>query len=115
MMTEVVPLGRYGHNPDPAIDFLVEIEEIEAIAESARLGLCGFGHEKDRETLDNRIWSALEFRVGGDEACVVAKEAARKLARERGLDLLTEIAYPGQPIIPVSHDVKQAFAAEKGE
>ena len=92
-------LARFGHHPDAVIDFLVEAEEIESIAESARLALTGFGHEEDRETLDQRIWAALEFRVGGDAACVDAKDAVRAIAHRRGLNLMTEIAWPGQPLI----------------
>lgn len=30
-MSDTQTLGRFGHHPDPAIDFCVEVEEIEAI------------------------------------------------------------------------------------
>lgn len=91
-------LSRFGHHPDPAIDFCVEVEELEAIGESARLGLTGFGHEQDRETLDPRIESAMEFRVGADACCVSAKAALRSLATARGFDVTGEVAYAGQPL-----------------
>lgn len=91
-------LGRFGHHPDPAIDFCEEVEHLESIAENARLGLTGFGHEADRERLDARIERALDFRVGGDAIAVAAKAVLRQLAAARGFDLSGEIAYAGQPI-----------------
>ena len=96
-MTEAENLGRFGHHPEAAIDFCVEVEEIEAIANNAKIGLTGFGHEQDRAGLDERIERALEFRVGADSNSVAAKDALRSLAQERGFDLTTEIAYAGQP------------------
>lgn len=72
-------LARFGHHPEPAIDFCIEVEELESIAASAKLGLTGFDHEEDRATLAERIAKAMLFRVGADENCVVAKQALRKL------------------------------------
>ena len=91
-------MARFGHHPEPAIDFCIEVEELEAIAESSRLGLTGFGHEQDRETLDQRIERAMDFRVGGDAGCVAAKDALRRLASARGFIVDGEIAYAGQPL-----------------
>lgn len=96
-MSEQASLGRFGHHPDPACDFCVEVEELEAIAESARLGLTGYGHEAERETLDERIEEALNFRVGADEIAVNAKAHLRKLAVSRGFSMHGTIAYDGQP------------------
>jgi hypothetical protein len=91
-------LGRFGHHPDSAIDFCIEVEELEAIAENARLGLTGNGHEADRTTLDSRIERAMDFRVGGDKNCVTAKAGLRILAAARGFDVSGAAAYAGQPM-----------------
>jgi hypothetical protein len=90
-------LARYGHHPDALIDFLVECEEIESIADAERLNLTGFGWEADRAKLDERIDKALRFRVGGDERAVEAKHSIRKIARGRGFILNSTAAYEGQP------------------
>ena len=90
-------VGRFGHHPDAAIDFCIEVEEVESVAENTRLGLCGFGHEDDRATLDDRIGTALDFRVGGDAPAVAAKAALRQLAAQRGFNLHSVQAYAGQP------------------
>lgn len=78
MTTET--LGRFGHNPDPAIDFCIEVEEIENISSNLAKGLTGFGHEETYSGLAERIESALAFRVGGDEGAVAAKQRLRSLA-----------------------------------
>lgn len=76
-------LARFGHHPDPAIDFCEEVEQLESIAANARMGLTGFGHEEDRETLDARIGRAMTFRVGGDANAVQAKATLRELEKAR--------------------------------
>ncbi len=91
-------LARFNHHPDPACDFCEEVEHLESIAESWRLGLTGFGHEADRLTLDDRIERALGFRVGGDLGAIKAKQSLRELAVMRGFDMSGEQAYEGQPI-----------------
>lgn len=93
-----IELARFGHNPSPVIDFLVEIEELEAIAANERLGLTGFGHEEDRASQDARIERALDFVTGGDQQAVEAKQWLRQRASERGFDLTGVVAYAGQPI-----------------
>lgn len=91
-------MTTFDHHPDPAIDFCCEVEELENIAENARLGLTGLGHEEDRATLDKRVQRAMEFRVGADQAAVLAKAALRQLATTLGYHLSGEISYAGQPI-----------------
>lgn len=76
---ETETLGRFGHNPDPAIDFCVEVDEIEAIASNLAKGLSGFGHEETYASLAKRVDAALAFRVGGDEGAVAAMQALRRL------------------------------------
>lgn len=68
-----VPMGRFGHHPDPAIDFEIEVAEIESITESTHLGLTGPKHEADRAGLTRRIEVAMLFQVGGDPSCCAAK------------------------------------------
>lgn len=92
-------LGRFDHHPDPAIDFCFEVELLENINLNAKLGLCGWGHEEERETLDERIERALGFLVGVDENCIAAKAALCELAVERGFIVTGEIAYFGQPLL----------------
>lgn len=66
---------NFGHHPDPAIDFCVEVEEIQAMACNRRIGF-------DAEpTLDRRIDRALMFQVGGDAGAVAAKDLLRDVAR----------------------------------
>lgn len=67
-------LARFGHHPEPAIDFCIEVESLESIVADKRLGL-----RTDEEWPHERIAKAMEFRVGADENCVVAKQALRKL------------------------------------
>jgi hypothetical protein len=67
------PLGRFGHHPDPAIDFCVEVEELQGMAANRKLGF------NTEPTLDERVAKAMLFRVGGDEGAVKAKELLRKI------------------------------------
>lgn len=67
-------LGKFGHHPDAAIDFCVEVEEIQAMAYNRKVG---FDNEP---SLDDRIEKALAFRVGGDIGCINAKAIIRELA-----------------------------------
>lgn len=60
-------LGRFGHHPDPAIDFCVEVEELEGMMFNRRVG---FDLEPD---LDKRVESAMRFNVGGDIHAMAAK------------------------------------------
>lgn len=67
-------LGRFGHHPDPAIDFCVEVEEIEALVCDATNGIRDCGSEAV-----HRIGRAMDFRVGGDQGAVDAKGRLREL------------------------------------
>lgn len=71
------PLGRFGHHPDPAIDFCVEVDALDAAWWDATT--MGVGTRK--AVLDRAI-RALEFRVGGDENAVNAKARLRELVNE---------------------------------
>jgi hypothetical protein len=85
--------ARFGHDTRPATDFCAEVKELERIAESARPG-----YEIDAVALDNRIERAMDFRVGADADCVVAKARLIALAEARGFVVDGEIAYFGQPM-----------------
>lgn len=68
-------LGRFGHHPDPAIDFTVEVEEIEAEYTNHLIGFQPF----PAEILKGRVFKAMQFRVGGDPIAVSAKDFLRQL------------------------------------
>ncbi len=69
-------LGRFDHHPDPAIDFCVEVEELEGMAYNRRVGF------DPEPALDARIERAMQFRVGGDQNAVSAKGVLRTLENE---------------------------------
>jgi hypothetical protein len=71
MQAETEQLGRFGHHPDPAIDFCVEVECIEGMTYDASVGL------QTPSTVKQRVDRAMTFRVGGDEGCVAAKQIVR--------------------------------------
>lgn len=65
-------LGRFGWHPDPAIDFCVEVDAIEGLVYDAKVGLV------ERKLVEDRIFRAMTFGVGGDERAVAAKNALRR-------------------------------------
>lgn len=77
-------MARFGHHPEPAIDFCIEVEELESIALNRKLGLTGFGHEADFAGFDDRLDRAMNFRVGGDLNCINAKARLRALTARKG-------------------------------
>jgi len=70
-------LGRFGHHPDHAIDFCVEVDAIDAAWWDAKVMSVG-----TRTEVLARAVRALEFRVGGDENAVNAKARLRELVNE---------------------------------
>ena len=74
------PLGHFGHHPEPATDFCVEVEEIEGEAENIRVGF--ENGTPSRDELRSRIERAMEFRVGVDEGAVRAKDRLREIEAE---------------------------------
>jgi hypothetical protein len=68
-------LGRFGHHPDPAIDFEVEVEELEGMAYNRRVGF------DPEPTLDARVEKAMGFVVGGDPGAIAAKAVLRDLEK----------------------------------
>lgn len=53
----------FNHHPDPEIDWEIECEELENIATSFSLGLSGFGHEVDYDSLGTRLARFLDYRT----------------------------------------------------
>lgn len=70
-----VRLGRFDHHPDPAIDFCIEVEEIQSIAWDRDHKIAN----PDDPGLHRRIEAAMRFRVGGDEGAVKAKWLLRQI------------------------------------
>lgn len=68
-------LARYGHHPDPAIDFQVEVEEIQSIVADVKLGL------RPKDDIEPRMSQAMQFRVGGVPSAVIAKNMLREIER----------------------------------
>lgn len=71
-------LGRFGHHPDPAVDFCIEVEAVGGEVENLRIGFATA--RRSRDELRARIERALSFRVGGDEGAVRAKDHLREVA-----------------------------------
>ena len=65
----------FGHHPDPAIDFCIEVEEIQSIAADRSIGFAN----PDDDKLENRIYRAMQFNVGGDADAVTAKALLREI------------------------------------
>lgn len=70
-------LGRFGHHPDPAIDFCVEVEVLENEALNHSIGF--MNDTPSRHEIRNRIDRAMTFVVGGDLNAVAAKALLRRL------------------------------------
>ena len=71
-------LGRFNHHPDPAIDFCIEVEELQAISIDMALGLAS---KFEQQSFDERLFNAMSFRVGGDEGAIAAKSMLRELEK----------------------------------
>lgn len=70
-----ITCGRFGHHPDPATDFCVEVDALIGMAADFEAGL------GTRGDLLERIARAMQFQVGGDDRAVAAKSALRELER----------------------------------
>ncbi|SFV31425.1 hypothetical protein SAMN05216456_1337 [Devosia crocina] len=73
-------LGRFDHHPDPAIDFEIEVQSLEARLFDAkgRISKPGTAPETVATVLVD-IERAMGFRVGGDPSAVAAKQILRRL------------------------------------
>jgi hypothetical protein len=73
--TSTIPNGRFGHHPDPAIDFEVEVDALTAINTDRKLGF----YNPEGDSLTRRVERAMQFRVGGVPSCVSAKGNLRRI------------------------------------
>lgn len=64
-------MSRFGHHPEPAMDFAIEVDAIEGMMADYKAGL------EKRGALEDRILKAMQFRVGGTVMAVAAKQALR--------------------------------------
>lgn len=80
-------LGRFNHHPDPAIDFCIEVEVIEAEWLNIRHGFTN-GTPQQSEIV-KRLAKAMQFCVGGDAQAVAAKDILRRIEKET-----TELSAP---------------------
>jgi len=73
-------LGKFGHHPDPAIDFEIEVESLQARLIDAKGGISKLGTEPEAPVaVLADIERAMTFRVGGDPSAVRAKQMLRDL------------------------------------
>lgn len=96
----VEKLGRFGHHPDPAIDYCIEAEALEGYYFDATNGI-GKPSEGPRQidsAFRERVSRALDFIVGGDLGAIEAKAIIRKIAaalpatEEKAVDVKADIA-----------------------
>lgn len=74
-------VGRFGHHPEPAIDFCIEVEALEGHLFDAKHGIGKPGHEPRRVDDDfrRRVSDAMYFIVGGDQIAITAKATLRSI------------------------------------
>ena len=77
-MTAIETLGRFGHHPEPATDFCVEVEALEGADFNIKHAIPNAKIGKPE--FDRRIERAMSFNVGGDQIAVAAKETLRRIA-----------------------------------
>jgi hypothetical protein len=77
-------VGRFGHHPEPAIDFCIEVEALEGHLFDARHGIGKPGHEPRRVDDDfrRRVSEAMDFIVGGDQIAIAAKATLRSISAQ---------------------------------
>ena len=68
--------GRFGHHPDPAIDFCAEVDAIEGLVADWKADL------EEQEVVEDRLFKARQFRVGGDIQAIKAKWRLREVDGE---------------------------------
>lgn len=65
---------EFGHHPDAAVDFCLEVEAIENDLTDRAAGL-----QPQIADIEARIDRAMQFKVGGDTGAVVAKNSLRTI------------------------------------
>jgi len=81
-MASTEKLGRFGHHPDPAIDFCFEVETLDSEWLNTKIGFMN-GTPSVGE-LRRRTDRAMDFRVGGDLNAIGAKRLLRLIDGEMG-------------------------------
>lgn len=81
-MESTEKLGRFGHHPDPAIDYCVEVETLDGEWLNTKLGFTNGTPSLDE--LRRRTDRAMDFRVGGDLNAIAAKSLLRGIDSEMG-------------------------------
>lgn len=81
---EPVKTSRFGHHPEPAIDFCIEVEALEGHLFDAKHGIGKPGHEprKVDDDFRRRVSNAMDFIVGGDQIAIAAKATLRALSAQ---------------------------------
>lgn len=67
-------LGRFGHHPDPATDYEIEVQALESIISDKAIGLRVYDPMPEK-----RLRRALDFRVGGVPTSVSARALLLKI------------------------------------
>jgi hypothetical protein len=100
------PTGKFGHHPDPAIDFTCEVDAIEGEITDRAAGLPA------TMDLGARIERAMQFTVGGDTKAIAAKHDLRKIEAA----FKSGAASPApQPMVMLTQpEVQSAHYAEYG-
>lgn len=70
-------VAKFGHHPEPATDFCVEVEAIEGEWFNVQVGFENGTPSKDE--LMKRVDAAMAFRVGGDLNAIKAKALLREI------------------------------------
>lgn len=68
-------LGRFGHHPDPAMDFCVEVEILEGLVHDVECRI------EPLSSVKQRVERAMTFTVGGDLNAISAKSILRHLEK----------------------------------
>lgn len=68
-------LGRFGHHPNPAIDFEIESNIILDMEYNIKNNI------SEHPTFQERLTKALEFPIGVIEICILAKQKLKKIIR----------------------------------
>ncbi|NTF17980.1 hypothetical protein G6L37_06155 [Agrobacterium rubi] len=79
-MESTEKLGRFGHHPDPAVDFCVEVEVLDSEWFNTKIGFTT--GTPPVEELRRRTEAAMDFRVGGDLNAIAAKGMLRRIDGE---------------------------------
>ena len=64
---------KYEHHPDPATAYCIEVDILEGLFFDMRHGMA------QKEDVSYRAARAMQFKVGGDERAIAAKNRLREL------------------------------------